>query len=100
MNKTKTNINIQKEFWVIARHGNPKRYQRGTPKMDISLFEFDSVTEMNEFLGDKSCESGESMGDYVFKELAHSHSQLILNELEEDEKREAELQELEAQGRY
>jgi len=91
----KTNFEIESQFWVIARHGDPKGYHTGTKHMETSLFEFDSATELNEFLGDKSVESGESMGDYVFRELGCSHTNFNLNQLEDYEKQEKDNEELE-----
>jgi hypothetical protein len=96
MNK-KTNLEIEKKFWVIARHGEPNGYHTGHLYIDITLFEFDSATELNEFLGDKSVESGESMGDYIFNVLAVSHSEKTLDELAEFEKQELEMIERENQ---
>lgn len=88
--KKETEIKIEKSFWVIARHGDPNGYHTGFANMTTSLFEFDSVTELNEFIGDKSVESGESMGDYIFNIKATSHSNEIRQELEEYEKLEEE----------
>jgi hypothetical protein len=86
-----TEIEIEKQFWVIARNGEPNGYHTGNIYWDITLFEFDTATEINKFLADKSVESGESMGDYVFNVLARSHSEKTLDELAEFEKEEAEV---------
>lgn len=83
-----TTLNIEKPFWAIIRCGDPNGYHTGKAYMKTTLIETDTATELNNILADGSVESGESMGDFVFKVLALSHKNL--NEIEDCEKEEAD----------
>ena len=87
-----TKLEMEKPYWCIVKSGDVKGYYTGKADVQVNLFEFDTVTEMQDFLGDGSVEAGESMGDYMFKQLAISHSWQELNAFVEEEK-EVKLQE-------
>ena len=82
----KTEIKINKRFWAIVRSGDVNGYHTGVKSMETALYEFDTATELYNFLCDGSVESGESMGDYLFNVLTQSPENRILNQLVEDEK--------------
>jgi hypothetical protein len=84
----KTILKIKLPFWAIVKSGDINGYHTGTAKIETSLIECETATELNEILGDGSVTSGESMGDYMFKVLAVSHTNL--NQLEDAEREEKE----------
>ena len=90
-----TILKINKPYWAIVRSGDINGYHTGTANIQTSLIECETATELNEILGNGSVESGESMGDYMFKVLALSHKNL--NELEDAEKEDAEREKAEAE---
>jgi len=92
MSKTQLRLNMEKEFWCIVESGDVKGYHTGKADVQINLFQFDTASEMMDFLGDGSVESGESMGDYIFRQLAISHKWEILNQIIESEKQEQEME--------
>ena len=92
-----TILNFKKPFWAIVHSGDPKGYHTGTAHTQTALYECDTATELEDFLASGSVESGESMGDYIFKIIAQSHTNL--NQISEFEKQEAEEQEAEEESR-
>ena len=85
MNK-KTEIKITKQYWAIVRSGDVNGYHTGVKSMDTALYEFDTATELENFLADGSVESGESMGDYCFIVLTQTPRPEILSQIAEQEK--------------
>ena len=88
MKMKKTILKINKPFWAIVRSEDIKRYYAGKVNIQTSLIECDTATELNEILGNGSVVSCENLGDYLFKVLAVSHTNL--NQIEDSEREEKE----------
>ena len=82
-----TKLNLQKPFWCIVRLGNVYRNSDDT---EVSLFQFDSPKEMQDFLGEGEVRRGEGEGVYCFIEMGKSHKDNILNQIVELEKKSEE----------
>ena len=91
-----TDLKISLPYWAIVKSGDVNGYHTGKKSLKTALYEFETATELNDFLASGSVESGESMGDFAFNIIAVSHENL--NELEryETEQKEQEAQEQEA----
>ena len=78
-------LNITKAHWAIVRHGDPKGYHTGTPKVSVDLIQDDSAKIVCDTLAEGSVTAGESMGDYLFQVLATSPNLYDYAEREEQE---------------
>jgi hypothetical protein len=76
----KTELKLKLPFWAMVKSGDVNGYHTGKESMQTALYEFETATELNDFLASGSVESGESMGDFLFNVLKVSHNNL--NELE------------------